>query len=119
MSSLSISAAWDEAKAILARDGSLCLTVAMALIVLPQIVLAVVGSPAAQDASTLSRVVYVAVILLGIVAQIALSRLAIGPAVTVREAISQGLVRLLPVFLVVIVSFTLVALLAALISIVL
>jgi hypothetical protein len=117
MRSLSISAAWDDTKTILARDGRLYLSVALALVVLPEVVMAVVGSPIARDASMLSRVVYAAVVLLGIVAQIAMCRLAIGPAVTVGDAITGGLLRLIPVFLVVIVAVIGMAIVAGVISI--
>jgi hypothetical protein len=40
MSKLSLSHAWEETKAILARDGNLLGTVALALVVLPQAVYA-------------------------------------------------------------------------------
>ncbi len=119
MSSLSISAAWEETRAILARDGRLYLAVALALVVLPQVVMAVVGSPIAQDASMLAQLVYGAVILLGFVAQIAMCRLAIGPAVTVGDAITQGLVRLIPVFIVFAIAVVFMAIVAASIAIVL
>ncbi len=100
MSSLSISAAWDETKEILARDGKLLATVALALIVFPEIVFAVIGSPVGPQASGLSLIAYFLVILLGCAAQIALNRLAIGPAVTVGSAISLGFRRLASVALV-------------------
>ena len=116
MSSLSISAAWDETRPILARDGQLFLSVALALIVLPQVVLAVVGSPIAANATPASRAIYFAAILLGLVAQVSLIRLAIGPAVTVRDAITQGLVALIPVFLVLALALVAIAILAGVIS---
>lgn len=94
MSSLSISAAWDETKAILARDGKLIATVALALIVFPETVFAVVGAPAGPQASGVSLVSYFIVILLGCVAQIAINRLAIGQGVTVGSAIATGFRRL-------------------------
>jgi hypothetical protein len=94
MSSLSISAAWDQSRAIIARDGKLLVTVALALIVLPETVFAVIGAPVGPQASGLSVVTYFVVILLGIAAQIALNRLAIGPAVTVGSAIATGFRRL-------------------------
>jgi hypothetical protein len=97
MRGLSISAAWEETKAILARDGSLLAAVALALIVLPQVVLAVAGAPIGADSSSLSKTIYIAVVLFGLVAQIALNRMAIGSAVMVKEAIGEGFVRLLPV----------------------
>jgi hypothetical protein len=119
MSRLSISTAWDQTRAILARDGRLFAAVALALIVLPELIMAVVGSPVAADATPASRLVYMAVILLGIVAQIALNRLAIGPGVTVSEAIATGFVRLIPVFAVLLVAVIAIAVLAGLISMVL
>jgi len=42
MTRLSLSRAWDECVRILRRDGSLLATVALALIVLPEIIFAVV-----------------------------------------------------------------------------
>jgi hypothetical protein len=117
MSSLSISVAWDETRAILVRDGRLYLSVALALVVLPQVVMAVVGSPVASDASMLARIVYIAAVLLGIIAQIAMCRLAIGPAVMVGDAIVQGLSRLISVFVVFICGIVLLAIVAALVSI--
>lgn len=92
MSSLSISTAWDQTRSILARDGQLYAAVALALIVLPEVIFAVVGAPGPQ-ASLLTKVIYTAVLLLGFVAQIALNRLAIGPSVTVGTAIRTGFAR--------------------------
>jgi len=94
MSSLSISTAWEESRAIIARDGKLLVTVALALIVLPETVLAVIGPPAGPQASGLSAIAYIVAVLLGVAAQIALNRLAIGPAVTVGSAIATGFRRL-------------------------
>jgi hypothetical protein len=94
MSSLSISAAWDESRVILTRDGKLLATVALALIVFPEIVFAVIGAPVGPQSSGLSWLTYLIVILLGAAAQIALNRLAIGPAVTVGSAIATGFTRL-------------------------
>jgi hypothetical protein len=116
MRGLSISTAWEETKAILARDGKLFAAVALALIVLPQVVLAVVGTPIGPEANALSRIVYVAALLLGLVSQIAFNRLAIGPSVTVAEAISQGLLRLLPVFVTLIVVAFVVVLVTVLVA---
>jgi hypothetical protein len=100
MNGLSISRAWDETKAIVAREGHLLAAVALALVVLPQLVLAVVGVPMGMQATPASQVIYIAAVLLGFVAQIALNRLAIGPSVRVADAITQGFARVLPVFLV-------------------
>lgn len=93
MSSLSISTAWEETRVILARDGQLYGAVALALIVLPQTVFAVIGAPIGPDASGLSMMTYFVVIVLGCAAQIALNRLAVGPPVTVGSAIATGFRR--------------------------
>ena len=116
MGRLSISAAWDESKVILARDGGLMGAVALALIVLPQVVLAVVGAPIGAEATAVTRAVYFAVLCLGFVAQIALNRLAIGPSTTVKDAMAQGFVRLLPVFVVVLAVFVVVAVVATIVA---
>jgi len=100
MSSLSISAAWDETRSILLRDGQLFAAVALALIVLPEVVFAVVGSPAGPQATQISSLAYIAVVVLGFVGQLALNRLAIGPSVTVGGAIARGFARFPSVFLV-------------------
>jgi hypothetical protein len=105
MSSLSISAAWEQAKDIVAREGRLLAAVALALIVFPQVVLAVVGVPIGADATMLSRLIYVAVVILGFVAQIALNRLAIGPSVSVADAIIVGLSRVVSLFVAIIAVF--------------
>jgi hypothetical protein len=94
MSSLSLSRAWDETRSILLHDGQLLGTVALALIVLPQTIFAVIGAPVGPQYSGLSLIAYFVVILLGCAAQIALNRLAIGPSVTVGSAIATGFKRL-------------------------
>lgn len=116
MPKVSISQAWDESRAILGRDGKLIAPVALALIALPDLVLAVVGSPIANGASAVSRIVYIAAILLGIVAQVAINRLAIGPSTTVSDAITIGLVRLVPIFLVMAVAIISVAIVTEVVS---
>jgi len=119
MNELSISRAWDEAKAILTREGHLLAAVALALVVLPQLVLAVVGVPVGAQATPASQVVYIAAVLLGFVAQIALNRLAIGPSVRVADAITQGFARVLPVFLVLAGVMIIVAIIAVVVAMVL
>jgi hypothetical protein len=98
MRELSISRAWEEAKDIVAREGRLLAAVALALIVLPQVLMNVVGPPIDPQATQIARALYIAAILLGFIAQIAINRLAIGPSVTVGEAIRQGFVRLISLF---------------------
>jgi hypothetical protein len=104
MSSLSISAAWDETRVILTREGKLLVTVALALIVFPQIVFAVIGAPVSLQSSGLSFATFLVVFLLGVVAQVALNRLAIGPGVTVGSAIALGFRRLASVAVVGIIT---------------
>jgi hypothetical protein len=119
MNGLSISRAWDEAKAIMAREGHLLAAVALALVVLPQLILAVVGVPMGMQANPASQIVYIAAVLLGFVAQIALNRLAIGPSVRVADAITQGFTRVLPVFLVLAVVMVMLGIIVVLIAVVL
>jgi hypothetical protein len=96
---LSISQAWDESRAVLARDGKLIGTVALALFVLPGIVLDLTmpEAPAGQfpPAGPWMAVALVA-ILISLVGQLAIIRLAMGPHLTVGEAITHGARRLLP-----------------------
>jgi hypothetical protein len=98
MRRVSISAAWDETKAIIARDGKLLAAVALALVALPQAIMAVVGLPVGPEAKPISSLMYFVVILIGLAAQVALNRLAIGPSTTVGGAIGRGFARLLPLF---------------------
>lgn len=94
MPKLSISQAWDETRAILARDGRLFVSVALALIVLPQTVLGAAGLPQPNDTSGLSAALMFVVLPIGLTGQIALSRLAMTPPVTVAAGIGRGFKRL-------------------------
>jgi hypothetical protein len=100
MAALSVSRAWDEAKARIAADGRLFTIVAAALLLLPQAIVAAVAPP--QELSGIAPPGWANVLALiagifGIVGQIAIIRLAQVPATSVGEAISHGLKRLLPV----------------------
>lgn len=99
MTKLSISQAWDESKAVLARDGKLIATVALALFVLPGVVLDLFmpEAPAGKlpPAGAWMGVALVA-ILISLVGQLAIIRLAMNPHLTVGEAIVHGGRRLLP-----------------------
>jgi hypothetical protein len=99
MAKLSISQAWEETRAVLAQDGKLILTVALAMIVLPGIVLDVTmpDTPAGQMPEG-GAWVAVAVVagLLSLVGQLAIIRLAMRPHISVGEAIVHGGRRLLP-----------------------
>jgi len=99
MPKLSISQAWDETRAILARDGKLISTVALALFVLPGIILNLV-TPAIRAGQMpqpgLWLIVVVLVLLVSLAGQLSVIRLALGPHITVRDAIVHGARRLIP-----------------------
>jgi hypothetical protein len=99
MAKLSISTAWVETKDIIARESRLFVAVALALFVLPGLVLDVsVPSAAAGELPPPGPWIAVACIavLVSLVGQLAVIRLAMGPHLTVGEAIRHGLRRLLP-----------------------
>jgi len=100
-SRLSISTAWDRTRARFAADGGLLLTVALALIALPSAV-GEFAFPQTKAFGTVNSVAetvtMIVVLILGIVGQLALVRLALGPAVSVGEAIVHG-ARRTPAFL--------------------
>ena len=104
MRGLSISAAWDESRAILARDGRLLMTVALALVAFPSAVNNLINPAGTGTASPLwvDAVTFV-VTLLTLTGQLALIRLAIGPSITVGGAISHGFQRLPAYCLVVVI----------------
>lgn len=96
---ISLSTAWDETKDVLARDGRLFVAVALALLVLPGIVLDV-SMPAAPAGEMPPAGPWLAVgavaVALSLAGQLALIRLALGPATSVGDAIAHGFKRLLP-----------------------
>ena len=95
MRGLSISGAWEEARAILTRDGRLFIAVALALIALPSTVSGLVnpGGMANKDTPLWIDAVTVVASLIALAGQLALIRLALGPSVSVGEAIAHGLKR--------------------------
>lgn len=95
MAAFSISRAWDETKARIAADGRLMTVVAAALIALPTLVTGVLDpSRAGDDGSMWTVLLMFAAALLAIVGQLSIIRLAIGPAVSVAEAIGHGARRM-------------------------
>ena len=99
MTKLSLSPVWDETRAILARDGRLFGAVALAMFVLPGLILNVsmpqtAGSELPPAGPWLA--VAAVAVLVSIAGQLAVIRLAIGPHVSVGEAIAHGGRRLLP-----------------------
>lgn len=115
MTSLSISRAWDETKADMAKDGRLFARIALALIGFPTMISALLapgglrsdsGSPLWVDLVTL------AFMLAALVGQLALVRLALQPPMTVGQAIEHG-ARRMPVYLVTVLILILILLLVA------
>ena len=95
MAQLSLSRAWDETRAIFARDGGLLIVVALAMLVLPETVVGLI-TPGGMTMTLLGRCVWLVGALIGLVGQIALVRLALGPSTTVGQAIGHGARRFLP-----------------------
>lgn len=98
---LSISRAWDEAKEILRRDGRLLAAIALALIVLPSTIQTLVTPVAPQGEMPEPgawMIVALLAVLIGIIGQLAILRIALGPATTVGDAIRHGAQRM-PVLL--------------------
>lgn len=98
MRKLSISRAWDETRIVLASDGKLIGTVALALIVLPGLVLNLLPGmrPANMGHPNPWLVVGVIPVVVSLVGQLSVMRLAMEPHVSVGEAIAHGTRRLLP-----------------------
>jgi hypothetical protein len=99
MSKLSLSRAWEDTTAILARDGRLFLPVALALFALPGLILSV-SVPETEPGQILAAgpwlLVGIVALLVSLVGQLAVIRLAMEPHVTVGEAIGHALRRVLP-----------------------
>jgi hypothetical protein len=94
MSRLSLSRAWEETRAVLVRDGKLFASVALALIVLPETIAGVMAPTATGQTSAATLIPLAVTILIGLIAQIALNRLAIGPSTTVGAAVGRGFARM-------------------------
>lgn len=98
MSKLSLSLAWEETVAALARDGRLFVAVGLALFVLPGLVLDV-SMPVVEPGKFPPAGPWVAVaigaLLVTLVGQLTVIRLGLEPHVAVGEAIARGVKRLL------------------------
>jgi hypothetical protein len=97
-SSLSISLAWDETREIFRRDGGLLVSVALALIVLPEVIVGIISPPEASvsaDTPAGMQLLRFAVALISLIGQLALIRLALRPSTTVGAAIGHGARRFL------------------------
>lgn len=100
MHALSISRAWDESKAIIARDGQLYVSVALALVALPMLVSGLVNPRGMVDSEIPAWVglVSLAASLIAFAGELAMIRLAIGPSITVGGAIGHG-IRRMPIYI--------------------
>lgn len=114
MRALSISAAWDDTKAILTRDGRLFVSVALALVAFPTLIAGLVNPKGTMVDATaplwISIVAFVAS-LIALAGQLALIRLALG-STTVGAAIGHGL-RRMPIYLLAAIIIVLVLLICA------
>lgn len=99
MRRLSISAAWDESKAIFARDGQLLMAVALALVAFPATINGLLNPTGVNASETPWWIDLIAVVasLVALGGQLALIRLALGPSITVGGAIAHGM-RRLPIY---------------------
>lgn len=100
--SLSISTAWDETKAMFASDGRLFASVALALIGVPSMISALIepqGMTLDNQGPLWMDLLLLAFMILALVGQLALVRLALKPSITVGGAIAHG-ARRMPVYLV-------------------
>jgi len=106
MPKLSLSHAWEESTRVIARDGRLLLAVALALFVLPGLVLDVSMPDAVAGALPPAGVwipIAVIALLISLVGQLAVIRLAMAPQLSVGEAIVHGVRRLFPYLVAVLV----------------
>lgn len=96
MAKLSISQAWDESKGVLARDGALLATVAIALLVLPGVIgdLVTPDAPPGQLPSPGPWLIVAGIaVVIGLVGQLAIIWLAMGSGASVGEALRHALRR--------------------------
>lgn len=90
---LSLSKAWEETRDVFRRDGRLVTIVALALMVLPGTIQALVtpeAPPGELPEPGAWLIVALLALVVGLVGQISLVRLALGPATSVGEAIAHG-----------------------------
>lgn len=99
MSKLSLSRAWEETTQVLARDGRLFLAVALALFVLPGLIVDVSmpdSSPSSFPPAGPWIAIGIVALLVSLIGQLAVIRLAMGPHIAVGEGIVHGARRLFP-----------------------
>ena len=98
MTRLSVGQAWSEARGVFARDGGLIATVALALIVLPGVLASLAAPATMREPPAWVGPVSLLAAFLSLSGQLAISRIALGPPLTVGAAIGVGF-RRLPIFL--------------------
>lgn len=99
MPKVSISQAWDETRAILARDSKLISAVALALLVLPGVAMAVFMPGDVSVAQTQQLgflLVFLVVFIVTFIGQLSVVRMAMGPHISVGDAIRHAASRVLP-----------------------
>jgi hypothetical protein len=113
MSKLSLSRAWDETKAIAARDGRLLGSVALAMVALPTALTTLI-TPNGMTQSNALWIDFIVILasLVALAGQLALIRLAIGPSTTVGAAIAHG-IRRMPLYFLAVLMIAVVLVLAA------
>jgi hypothetical protein len=101
--SLSIGKAWDESRAILARDGTLVATVVAATVLVPQALgtLLVPANPAttagaAAEPSSLSTMIGILTMIVALIGSLAVTSIALRPGQTVGESIRHASRSILP-----------------------
>ena len=125
MNTLSISKAWDETAEFVRREMGAVLPIALALIMLPSILVQVLRpmlvAPGSTSGALPSLLLLLIVLALNIVGTIAISALAIGRESVVGSAIQRGFRRLLAMFaaalLVAIAAVVLLTIIAALVGV--
>jgi hypothetical protein len=115
MTKLSISQAWDETRTVLARDGKLIASVALALLVLPGVLVSLfLPTPTGDEVPVAGLWIPIVVVALAIsfMGQLSIVRLAMAPHVTVADAIKHAARRtphFIAAFLLWIMPFVIVA----------
>lgn len=121
MATVSISRAWTETREIMAREGKLLITVAAALFLLPQVLVTLISGESAQASPAEvgpAMILTLIAAIIGLVGQLAVARLAAGPAASVRDAIGHALKRTLPLLgalILLIVALAIIVIVAAMI----
>ncbi|MEO6247370.1 MAG: hypothetical protein ABIO85_02130 [Sphingomicrobium sp.] len=96
MPNLSISRAWEETTAFVAREARLLVPLALALLFLPGVITGLAAPRGQQDlnGSTLNMLLFFAEVLIGVIGQIAIARLALGHREPLGQVIGHAALRL-------------------------